>query len=527
MLWAPFYAGGHLVAQRLQAAGRNVEVDGASFPYRQAVCVAGLVYGLIGYWFSYRLARQWFTAGVAATAMAVMALGSFMLWYLVKEPSMTHAPAMAGVAAFVYAWARTRDRRTLLQWALLGLLAGFITNIRWQNALFALLPAAEWLWSAGRELRGRSPDARTLGLAAFLFGCGAIVGFAPQMLAWKAIYASYLAISPVGPQIRWWDSHVVDILWSSRNGLFSTSPIVYLATIGLLGMIVVDWRFGVPATLVVAAMVYFNGAIQDWWGSAAYGMRRFDGVVSLLVVGLAAAISWLERWLVRHTRAVVGTLLLLLVLWNTTFMSAALSGAFGVGELISFSDVGGAQARVLHRWIGHPFSWPVNVLWAIRNGESPGRYDLLGAGRFLSDPSRPYGRVDLGTGDEVFLGDGWHAAERSHDTTYRWARDGAGLLVPLDHATPLILQVRTMPLVFPGVGPMGLRVSVNGRWFGPHPLQPGWQLVEFSVPDTAWRSGVNRIVLGLGREFRPRDIGLGDDDRPMAAAFDYVRVKVP
>ena len=43
-----------------------------------------------------------------------------------------------------------------------------------------------------------------------------------------------LAVSPVGPQIRWWDPHLVDILFASRNGLFSWSPILYLGAIGLV-----------------------------------------------------------------------------------------------------------------------------------------------------------------------------------------------------------------------------------------------------------------------------------------------------
>jgi hypothetical protein len=34
--------------------GRDVAVDGTSFPYRQAVCVASLFYGLLGCWFAFR-----------------------------------------------------------------------------------------------------------------------------------------------------------------------------------------------------------------------------------------------------------------------------------------------------------------------------------------------------------------------------------------------------------------------------------------------------------------------------------------
>ena len=56
------------------------------------------------------------------------------------------------------------------------------------------------------------------------------------MLAWQSIYGSLIARSPVGPQIRWLDPHLADILWSARNGLFSTSPILYLGAIGLVAL---------------------------------------------------------------------------------------------------------------------------------------------------------------------------------------------------------------------------------------------------------------------------------------------------
>jgi hypothetical protein len=105
---------------------------------------------------------------------------------------------------------------------MLGLLAGFITMIRWQNALFALLPACEALALIGAAARqnDRRQVMTTIAAGALFTGC-AVIAFMPQMLAWKAIYGSYLAVSPVGPQIRWWDPHLVDILWSARNGLFS------------------------------------------------------------------------------------------------------------------------------------------------------------------------------------------------------------------------------------------------------------------------------------------------------------------
>ena len=54
------------------------------------------------------------------------------------------------------------------------------------------------------------------------------------MLAWQSIYGTLLARSPVGPQIRWTSPQLVDILWSARNGLFSSAPVLYLAALGLV-----------------------------------------------------------------------------------------------------------------------------------------------------------------------------------------------------------------------------------------------------------------------------------------------------
>src|SRR5262249_31584347 len=124
IVWSPFFAVGHIVATRLHAAGAGVSTDGTSFPYRHAGCVAGLCCGLLGCWFAYRVTRRPWPAPIAGATVALAMVGSFMLWYMIAEPTMTHAPSMAAVAGFVWLWAATREHRTLRAWALLGVLAG-------------------------------------------------------------------------------------------------------------------------------------------------------------------------------------------------------------------------------------------------------------------------------------------------------------------------------------------------------------------------------------------------------------------
>lgn len=526
ILWSPFFGAGHLVARGLGRTDPNVSANGISFPYRQAVCIAGLVYGLLGCWFMHRLAGR--TAGqhIAAAATVVTVGGSFMLWYLVKEPSMTHAPSMALVAGFTWAWIATRDHRTPLQWILLGLLAGLMTLVRWQNALFALLPACDSAVVLFRAWRAHDPRAaRQAIVTGLLFTAAATVAFVPQMLAWRAIYGAWLAVSPVGPQMRFADPHLVDILWSARNGLFSTSPALYAGALGLLLFARQQPAVGVPAVLVVACMVYFNASVQDWWGSAGFGGRRFDGTLPLFCLGTAALIAAAIPFVRRVPAAAVAAAGLAVVLWNLTLMSAAQAGVVRIGETVSFGDTMAAQARVLHGWLGNPFTYPVSLIYAARNGVSPARYDLLSANRFLSDPLRPYGGLDVGSaGDSWLLADGWHDPEREGAITFRWASQQADLLIPLDHPATLRVQVRLHAFGFPGAPPQALRLFVNGREHGPVPVDPGWHSAEITVDRAAWRAGVNRMRLEFAWSTRPADVGLGGDSRPLAAAVDFVRV---
>ncbi len=528
IVWSPFFAVGHVVAARLHAKGLNVSTDGTSFPYRQAVCVASLFYGLLGCWFAYRLTRRFFPASLAALAVALTVAGSFMVWYLVKEPSMTHAASMAAVAGFIWMWAATRERRPLWSWALLGLLAGFMALIRWQNLLFALLPGLDALRLLARSRRagdGRGWRDAVAGGMAFL-GC-AVVGFLPQMLAWHAIYGSMIARSPVGPEIRWAEPRLVDILWSARNGLFSTAPILYLGAIGLIAFAFARPAVAMPMLAAVAVMIYFNACIQDWWGSDGFGGRRFDGLIPIFCIGLAAFIDYARAVVRRHATAAITGLLALIAVWNLALMGAAQSGAVRIGETLAFDRAWAAQARVVHGWFGNPFTYPASLAFALRNGISPGDYDLLSTNRFLADPLRPYGRLDVGNDDEWLLGEGWHAAEKEGAITFRWAASPATLRIPLDHAAPLRVQVRLHAFAYPGSPPQTLTLSAGGTTGSVLAVTPEWQTVECMLDRASWRAGVNELELRFAYAQRPIDVGAGGDQRPLAAAVDWVRVSAP
>jgi hypothetical protein len=271
-------------------------------------------------------------------------------------------------------------------------------------------------------------------------------------------------------------------------------------------------------------MVYFNAAIQDWWGSAGFGGRRFDGVLPMLALGLAVAWQGLRQVAATRPQLFVGASLAALVVWNLTLMSAAGRGVISAGEPVAFGTLAGDQARTIHRWIGHPFSAPANLWFAARNAVPPSAYDRLAPGHFLGDPLQPYGRVDVGSDDAAHMTGAWAVPERDGDTTFRWTLGDAVVRVPLAHAADLDVQLRVRAFSLPGAGPQLLTVDTGKAVFGPFPIGADWQVVRIETLAGAWRSGVNHVHLRVSRSTRPSDTGAGADTRPLGVAVDYLRV---
>jgi hypothetical protein len=318
---------------------------------------------------------------------------------------------------------------------------------------------------------------------------------------------------------------VADVLWSSRGGLLATSPAVYLSVIGLVLLLGIDRVLAVVGLVLLTLLTLFVSAHASWWSSAWPAPVAFVAVTPYFVCGLAALVEALGRAVRRRPAFAAGVLLAPLVVWNLTFMKAATDGSFGLGEPISFADVGAAQARALHGWIGHPASAPANVAYALANGVHPSGYDLLASSRLLADGASA-GTLDIGEGDTPFAGGGWHGGERDGPRSFRWATRSVLVAVPLDHPAETLVEVVARPYQPPNRPPQQLTLIVNGSLHGPVVLADGWHPAGFRVPAAAWRSGVNYVELRFAYDARPSDAGI-PDDRALAASVDAITVRVP
>jgi hypothetical protein len=129
----------------------------------------------------------------------------------------------------------------------------------------------------------------------------------------------------------------------------------------------------------------------------------------------------------------------------------------------------------------------------------------------------------LGREAEPFLGRGWHEPEPDG---FRWtAGTHADLLLPIADPGATRVRVRAMPLARPGENAPTLALEVNGGAAGAQAMRSGWSLYEWTVPASAWRAGANRVRLRVSEARRPRELGLGDDQRVLGAAVSGVSLR--
>ena len=224
-----------------------------------------------------------------------------------------------------------------------------------------------WLWVRG-TLRGSTP---AWGRAAL----GVVAGLLATM-PWTG--------GPAGGGFS-----VVDALWSSRGGLLATSPAVYVGVLGWIALWRVDRAIASAGLALLAATAVLVSSRAAWWTGAWPSPAAFLALTPYCVCGVAALVDASARFVARRPTLAVGALASLLVLWNVTLMKMANDGQYQLGEPASFGDVGAAQARALHGWIGHPASAPANVAFALANGVRPGDYDVLAPNRLLAGATRP------------------------------------------------------------------------------------------------------------------------------------------
>jgi hypothetical protein len=317
ILWFPFLLvvhGSVLLCDRL---GGQIPADGFSKPYRMAMAVGTALYGFLALMISFVLARRCVAERWAFLATLGIWFASSLPVYMYFNPSWSHAHSAFMVALFLWYWIRTRDARTWLQWIVLGAIGGLMMDVYYVSGVLLLLPLLESLKSYWNARKG--PGMAATGRLFFgnvVFAIALVTAFLPTLVTKRIIYGNY-AKSGYEHLWLWTSPYLLKVCFSADHGLFSWTPILIAAVIGLFFLWRYDRELAVYSILIFAALLYTVGCYQDWDGLSSFGNRFFVSLTPIFVLGLAAFLDLLGRvWTERRAASVSASATAVFILWN-------------------------------------------------------------------------------------------------------------------------------------------------------------------------------------------------------------------
>jgi hypothetical protein len=326
ILWAPSILVTHgavLLADRL---GAHIPANGYSHPYMLAMAATTAGYGFLSLCLAFWIAQKYFEPQWAFFATVGIWLASSLPVYMYFNPSWSHAQSAFAVGLFIWYWERTRLRRTIGQWAMLGLIAGLMCNMYYPNAILLAFPGLESIYLLRAAVKDPSDfkrPLRQLALCSAVFGAVLVVALLPTLITRQIIYGSPFETGYPGIATwNWTSPRLLSVLFSSNHGMFSWTPVLLLAVVGFPFLLKRDILLGAGALVTFFTYYYFIASYPDWHGLSSFGNRFFVSLTPLFILGLAALLSEFSRWVGKATRAAAwaGAVLVLLVLWNFGFI---------------------------------------------------------------------------------------------------------------------------------------------------------------------------------------------------------------
>lgn len=313
LLMAPFFLVGHLTAIL-----SGLPSNGFSIPYTYAIALCGLLYGFLGLWFIFKIARTYGASMHLSWLISLVLLFATNLYqYIVIQPAMSHVYSFAAIAAVV--WLIRRDFHTPTEkniW-LIALLTGLIISIRPFNIIIIL--AFPFLLGSIKKL---TETIRRVFKPATLWKTILAGAFFPvvMMTIWELQTGYKIFYGYKGEGFLWDSPAIVSFLFSYRKGWFVYTPIAMMLFWGLFSMAKRREYFTlISFSVFLVLIVYMMASWWSWWYGDGFGMRAMIDFYPVLIIPV---ILWLEklqneRWIgVLQTITVMLISLNLLQIWQ-------------------------------------------------------------------------------------------------------------------------------------------------------------------------------------------------------------------
>jgi hypothetical protein len=491
LVWTPLIwcaEGGAFVANLF---GADIPMHGYTLWHQRFVFLTSPLFACFAVLLGRRLALRTFGGPWSASlACIAVLLGTSLTYYATYMPSYSHAMDAFACAGFLAYWAHTRGRVDVKRWVVMGALLGIAALIRVQEVALGIVVLIECV----SELVKRRPepaDAVRWLAGGMIALAVAFIVFLPQIYEWHVVFGSVTQLPQGARFTRFNAPMIAEVLFSARNGWFSTTPLAYAGCIGLAMLPRPHRLLGLSLLAAVVVQIYLNSTVLDWWSGASFGQRRMCNVTLPLVVGLACLLWRAARALRRFDRVPYQVWLAAAVVALTPFVAMNLKSVRKLkGGKAASAEVDPTccsriwsplrrPAQWIYDHVGNPFELPASAYFAYKHDVPMSRWDHI-VGRYPLQP----GLADLHDDARFYAVHGtWKVSQLTDDLVGGWSPPQTAQGRAFRYTTS-----DTSTVLVPNLMPESERVTVWLASAGAHDVELRWNgdLVKTAHLDATW-----------------------------------------
>lgn len=284
---------------------------GYELPLQLAVGATSVMAALAGLVLLYRLLISFFPVKTALITIFATALATNLLFYGSVDPVNSHAPSFFAATVFLSLLLGKQKH-----WFFIGLWLGIMGIIRPQDQIMGMMAIPFLFPNWKKPFASVKP--------AMLLCAEWSIPILFQQTLYIPLYGTAF-ISPYffgGEGYDFLHPHILPVLFSVRNGLFFTTPILLISMIGFF----LPWKknnmLKKTSAVVFLLSLYLVSSWSTWTQGASYGGRMFVSLLPLLAYPFAVTFSLYQK-----------------KVWQGYFIGWIITGMFFImnaGRIVSF-----------------------------------------------------------------------------------------------------------------------------------------------------------------------------------------------
>jgi hypothetical protein len=291
VLMLPAFVAGHFIAGAL-----GTEQDGLSYPYQLSVAVWSFIMVVVGLCYLRKLLLWFFTDGMSAVIIFLIALGTNYFVQITGGISTSHTYLFALYAVFLFYVVTWHHTYRLLHFVLFSIALGLMCLTRPTELLAVFIPlfwhcqSPKHAWSKWRVRKKEI----------IVFISCMILCALPQLIYWKTISGHWLVMSYANPGegFDFLTPHTLNFLFSFRKGLFIYTPLLCISLLGFIYLWQQQRKYFWSLFVFFIVNLYVVSSWSCWWYAHSYGQRSVVHTLPVFALLLGFMLLYLiqRRW---------------------------------------------------------------------------------------------------------------------------------------------------------------------------------------------------------------------------------------